>query len=587
MYLRHTVIEKDGKEHTYWRLVKSVRTGKKVRQKTVAHLGELRGEKLEKAQALARRLGGDENRPGLFDPPLEKEGAEVRLNGVRFERVRRFGDVWLGTKLWRMAKFDEFFEAHLSEGKEEIPWGTMAEILTLARLCEPSSELHIAEDWFRKTALSDVLGVDEEKINENRLYRGLDKVLPLKSALEDHLKKRWEGLFGITFDLLLYDVTSVYFEGEAKGNPQAKRGHSRDHRPDCKQVCLGLVVTPDGMPLGYEQFAGNVHDSTTVRTIVETLEKRYGKANRVWVMDRGMVSDENLIWMREGGRRYIVGCPKSELANYKDVLKDPNGWTELKGGVKVRYAVVKSKEDAERFLLCQSEDRQKKEKSMTALFAKRIEEGLKRLKKRLEGRKKAEKIQKVERQIGRLLQRNQRSAKLFDIHCESTKDHPCGIHMEWTKKEEEQEWADQSAGFYILRTNILDWKDDEVWKTYIQLTHVENAFRIHKSELDIRPVFHQKEHRVQAHIFVCFLAYVLWKILEGWQSRARLGNSPRTILEEFSHIQSGDVVLPTITGEQLRLRCIVRPEKEQQVLLQHLGIDLPNRMRVPEFVPKM
>ena len=587
MYLRHDLIHKDGKNHTYWRLVKSVRTGKKVRQKTVAHLGELKGEKLEKAQALARRLGGDKNSPGLFDPPLEKEIAEVRLNGVRFERIRRFGDVWLGTKLWQMAKFDEFFDTHLIEGKEEIPWGTMAEILVLARLCEPSSELHIAEDWFRKTALSDLLGVDEEKINENRLYRGLDKVLPLKSALEDHLKKRWESLFGITFDLLLYDVTSIYFEGQAQANPQAKRGHSRDHRPDCKQVCMGLVVTPEGLPLGYEIFDGNLHDSRTVKMIVETLEKRYGKSNRVWVMDRGMASEENLKWMKEGGRRYVIGCPKSELKNHKDLLGNPDGWTSLKGGVKVRYAVVPSDKGTDKFLLCQSESRREKEQAMSALFSKRIEEGLKRLENRLAQAKKPVKLQQVDRQIGRLLQRNQRAAKLFEITTEKTESCPGGVSLAWKQIPEEQTWVNRSAGCYVLQTNIPDWKDGDVWRTYIQLTHVEDAFRINKSELDIRPVFHQKEKRVQAHIFVCFLAYVLWKILEGWQTRAQLGNSPRTILEEFTHIQSGDVVLPTTTGEQLRLRCIVKPEKEQKVLLQHLGIDLPKRMRVPEFVPKM
>ena len=587
MYLRRDLIEKDGKEHTYWRLVKSVRVGRKVRQKTVAHLGELKGEKLEQAYALAKRLGGHQDVRGLFDAPLEKEVAAVRLNGVRFERVRRFGAVWLGTKLWRMAKFDEFFEEHLPEGKEDIPWWTLAEILTLARLCEPSSELHIAEDWFRKTALGDLLGVNEEKINDDRLYRGLDKVLPLKSALEDHLRKRWEGLFGATFDLLLYDVTSVYFEGQADVNPQAKRGHSRDHRPDCKQVCIGLVVTPEGLPLGYEIFEGNLHDSKTVKTIVETLEKRYGKSNRVWVMDRGMASEENLTWMREGGGRYVIGCPKSELKKHKDVLTNPQGWTSLKGGVKIRYAVVPSDTGTDKFLLCQSEDRREKELAMQTLFSKRIEGGLKRLTNRLAGAKKPIKLQQVERQIGRLLQRNQRSARLFQINCDKAEIHPCGVSLTWKKNTEEQTWADQSAGCYVLQTNISDWKDENVWRTYIQLTNVEEAFRINKSQLDIRPVYHQKEKRVQAHIFVCFLAYALWKILEGWQSRAKLGNSPRTVLDEVGQIQSGDVILPTTTGEQIRLRCIARPEKEQKVILQHLGIDLPKRMRLPMFVPKM
>ena len=287
MYLRHVVVRKNGKSHKYWRLVRSVRIGKKVRQEVVAQLGELDANGRLKAIELARRLGGRSEQPGLFDPPLAKEVVQVRLNGVKLERVRRFGDVWLVCKLWRMAKLDEFFDTHLARGGEDIPWATMAQILTAARFCEPSSELHIAEDWIRKTALADILGINEEKVNDDRLYRGLDKVLPLKAALESHVKKQWEGLFDIKYDLLLYDITSTYFEGKMEGNPQARRGHSRDHRPDCKQVCIGLVVTRDGMPLGYEVFPGNLHDSKTVKTTVEAIEARYGKADRVWVMDRG------------------------------------------------------------------------------------------------------------------------------------------------------------------------------------------------------------------------------------------------------------------------------------------------------------
>ena len=267
MYLRHDILRKNGKAYSYWRLVKSVRVGKKVRQQTVADLGPLNRAGQEQARALARKLGGDQEQPGLFDPPIDKEVAEIRLNGVRLERVRRFGDVWLAMKLWRMAGLDTFFEKCLPVGREDIPWSTMAEILTVARLCEPSSELHIAEDWIRKTSLANMLLIDESVINEDRLYRGLDEMLPFKEALEKHLKDKWEGLFEVSYDLLLYDVTSTYFEGQAAGNPQAQRGYSRDHRGDCKQVCVGLVVTKGGFPLGYEQFPGNLHDSETVKQI--------------------------------------------------------------------------------------------------------------------------------------------------------------------------------------------------------------------------------------------------------------------------------------------------------------------------------
>lgn len=585
MFLRHSTIRKNGKTHTYWRLVRSIRVGKKVRQETVAELGALNRAGQERARALARKLGGDRDQPGLFDPPMEHEVAEVRLNGVRLERMRRFGDVWLGMKLWRMAKLDVFFEEHLPVGKEEIPWAVMAEILTIARLCEPSSELHIAEDWLRKTALCDMLGLEETLVNDDRLYRGLDEVLPLKDALQAHLKKQWEGLFEVKYDLLLYDVTSVYFEGEALRNPEAQRGHSRDHRPDCKQVCIGLVVTRGGHPLGYEQFAGNVHDSKTVREIVETMEARYGKADRIWVWDRGMQSKGLLPWMKEGGRRYVVAMPRSELKRHEGVLKDPSGWkTVAHREVEVRWSLVPDPESGDLYLLCRSEDRRAKEEAIHVRFAQRIETALKRLGRRLEKSKKPVALQQVQQQIGRLLQANQRAAKLFEIQCEPVQDRPSGLRVSWSRNAQEQAWAELTEGCYVLRTNIQDWKEEDVWQVYIQITQAEAAFRIHKDQLEIRPVFHQKRDRVRAHILVCFLAYCLWKLLEQWQNRAGLGNSPRTILEELGHINSGDVVLPTLTGEQIRLRCIVRPEKAQAILLQRMGVDLPRRMRIPAGV---
>ncbi|MEK7374397.1 MAG: IS1634 family transposase, partial [Thermodesulfobacteriota bacterium] len=464
-----------------------------------------------------------------------------------------------------------------------------AKILTVARLCEPLSELHIAEDWLRKTALADILGIDEEKINEDRLYRGLDKALPLKPALEAHVKKQWEGLFDIKYDLLLYDITSTYFEGKMDGNPQARRGHSRDHRPDCKQVCIGLVVTRDGMPLGYEVFPGNLHDSKTVKTTVETIEAHYGKADRVWVMDRGMVSDEILTWLREGGRRYLVGLPKSELKKHAAELGNDKGWKEVRGGVAARYAQTVpdgGSVGGDLLLLCRSDDRREKESAMQELFSKRIEEALVKLQRRCREAVRPLSLEKIQRQVGRLLQRNQRAARCFIINCKEAADQPSGVRVEWSRDEEEQTFKERSHGCYALRTNVCDWTEEEVWKTYIQLTQVENAFRAHKSELEIRPVWHHREARAQAHIFICFLAYVLWKLLEKWQSRAGLGDSPRTVMEELGHIHSGDVVLPTMTGELIQLRSIVAPEKAQKIILQRMGIDLPKRMRIPDLLAK-
>jgi hypothetical protein len=265
MYLRHTTVRKDGKTHSYWRLVRAVRRGRKVVQETVAQLGELDAQGRARARTLALRITGRDEQYELFESPAgPSEPVAVRLEEIRLERARRFGDVWLGLRLWRALALDRFCHEHLVGGRERVPWSAMAAVLVIARLCEPASELHIAEDWYRRTALDDLVGVSAERINDDRLYRALDRLLPHKQALEVHLKERLGALFALDYDLLLYDVTSTYFEGQAQRNALARRGYSRDHRPDCKQVCIGLVVTREGIPFGYEVFAGNRTDVTTV-----------------------------------------------------------------------------------------------------------------------------------------------------------------------------------------------------------------------------------------------------------------------------------------------------------------------------------
>ena len=568
------------KRKAYWALVKSVRIENKVRQEVVAYLGALSPKGVVKAQALARQLGLKADQPELFDPPLTDEIVPIRIKQVSLERVRQFGNVYLGMKLWQMAGFDQFFATHFTPGQEDIPWPTVAMISTLARLCEPSSELHIAEQWIQKTALCDMLLINDRQMNEDRLYRALDEILPLKDQLESHLKTKWETLFDAGFDLMLYDVTSVYFEGECLGNPEAQRGHSRDHRPDCKQVCLGLVVTREGLPVGYEVFPGNTHDSKTVEHIVTTMEARHGKSRRIWVWDRGMLYEALLPWMRSGGRRYVIALPKNTLHKHAAHLEGQRNWQSVKDhDVEVQYVTIPDPDSSDLFILCRSLERQQKEKAIHALFAKRIESSLKRLSRRLRKAKKSVPLERVERQIGRLLQRNQRGAKFFDITCHTSTSQAGGIVLQWKRRDGHA--AQKTEGYYLLRTNIPDWSATEIWQLYIQLTEVEAAFRVHKSQLDIRPVYHQKRDRVRAHIFVCFLAYVLWKLLEQWQARADLGHSPRTILDSLAQIQSADVTLPTQSGEILRLRCVVRPEKHTQILLQRLGIQIPQRMNLP------
>jgi len=578
MYLRHTTLRKDGKVHRYWRLVRSVRVGRKVIQQTVAQLGELDADGRARAKALARAITGDREQSDLFEPGVAEEAIAVRLKRIRLERGRTFGDVWLGWTLWRALHLDEVLERLLPEGREAVPWSTMAAVLVLARLCEPSSELHIAEDWYRRTALEDLLALAAPLVNDDRLYRALDRLLPHKRTLEQHLVARLGELFALDYDLLLYDVTSTYFEGLAEGNPLAQRGYSRDHRPDCKQVCLALVVTRDGMPLGYEVFAGNRTDVTTVEEIVEAMEARYGVAERIWVMDRGMTSEDNLEWLRESGRRYLVGTPKTELRKWARQIADARDWHAVRDGIEAKQCV--GPEGAETFVLVRSIERREKERAMHERFCRRIEAGLERLGQRVRRARRSLDPRRLERQLGRLLERNQRAAGRYVIDFVPDPTVPAGVRLAWTARPEWDDWARWSEGCYVLRTNVADWTPEDLWRTYIQLTDAEAAFRIQKSELGLRPIWHQRADRVEAHILVCFLAYVLWKTLEQWQQRAGLGHSPRTVLEELRRIQSADVVLPTEDGRELRLRCVVRPDAAQAALLDRLGLELPERLRI-------
>ena len=595
MFLKRLERRKNGKKHTYWALVESIRTARGSRHRVVAYLGELKKSERNGWAQLGRRLNGQARpEPSLFDPPHDNdvdddETVLVKLKGVRLERLRDFGDVWLALGLWRLLELDVLLERLMPSGREEVPWPVTAAILTMARFCEPSSELHIADTWYRRTALEDLLGVAVERVDDNRLYAGLDRLLPHKQAIEKHLKERLGDLFDLDYELLLYDVTSTYFEGECKRNPMAKRGYSRDSRPDCLQVCIGLVVTTDGMPLGYEVFDGNTHDSTTVERMVEAVEAKYGRANRIWVMDRGMVSEKNLAFLRQRNGAYIVGTPKAMLRRFEQHLIDQD-WHEVQAGVEVK--LVPGPNGDETFVLTRSADRRKKEQAMHARFLERMEQGLVKLQASIaSGRLKDEAV--AQRRLGRLQERFWRAAGAFDIKIVELK-RPQGkarLSITWTRRQDWSEWASLSEGCYLLRTNLVEVDPATLWKRYIQLTDAEWAFRIKKDELAIRPVWHHRDDRVLAHILVCFLAYVLWKALAQWMHRAGLGDAPRTLLEEFARIKSGDVVLPaqSADGSQrtIHLRCVTTPDEAQKVLLHRLGLTLPQRLRRIDKVDPM
>jgi transposase len=591
MFLRRLIRKKNGKPHTYWALAESYRTARGSRQRIVAYLGELGADEQDGWTQLCSHLNGEaeKRRPQrtLFDPPQhdvprDDEPLLVKLSSIRLERTRDFGDVWLAWGLWRMLGLNELLEKHVATGKEDVPWATVAAILTIARFCEPSSELHIADTWYRRTALEELLGVTPEQVHTDRLYKGLDRLLPHKEEIERHIRKRLGELFELKCDLLLYDVTSTYFEGDMEACPIAQRGYSRDSRGDRPQVCIGLVVTEDGFPLGYEVFAGNTHDSKTVQTMIESLEKKHGSLHRVWVMDRGMVSEDNLKFLRERGAKYIVGTPKQMLREFEQHLTDKE-WTSVQDGVVVKK--VPGPTGDETFILARSEDRREKELAMHEKFTLRMEEGLKKLEAAAKsGRLKDESV--AGERLGRLKERNWRASHAYEVTIKkiAKPSDKQVLEITWRANNRFSDWSQMADGCYLLRSNLTDVDAATLWKQYIQLTDAEWAFRITKDELAIRPIWHHKEERVKAHILVCFLAYVLWKALAGWMRNAGLGDAPRTVLEELAKLKSGDVTLTARRANQtdqrrITLRCVTEPDEAQATLLRRLGLQMPRRLR--------
>ena len=584
MFIRPCYRNKDGKRHAYWALVESYRTERGPRQRVVAYLGRLDEEGRLGVQQAAS--GESKNRQPCL-PFAQESSCEdsheaqprwvmVNASAVRVENCVQFGGPWLAVELIKKIGLDVFLHQHLPGGRAAIRWSSMALVLIICRLCRPSSELYVADHFYRETALAQLLGVPTAKVNETRLYRALDHLLPHKQKLEAFLKNQLGELFELEYDLLLYDVTSTYFEGQAKANPKAQFGYSRDKRTDCRQVCIALVASRCGMPIGYEVFAGNRRDSTTVEEVVTTMESRYGKSQRVWVMDRGMLSEANIKFLKDGGRRYIIGTPKSMLKQFERELLEES-WDHVREGVEVKLCPSPDG-DEETFILCRSRDRLEKEKAIFARFESRIEEGLKKIQTSFQ--KKKQSAVKIAERVGRLKGANSRAARLFDVKVEEDDGR---AKLSWSKRESLRKWVTLTDGCYVLRSNVKDWTHEELWQAYMQLTEAELAFRIHKSDLRIRPVWHQKEDRVLAHILVCFLAYVLWKTLAQMCRHAGLGDEPRRVFDEFGELRMMDVILPTSEGIDLRRRCVNRPNEHQAIVLHRLGLELPRSLETTEM----
>ena len=573
MFLRKINKKKDGKNHYYWALVESYRTERGPRQRTVSYLGDVdKNDGISIKNALEKI---DSHQQDFLSQEELPERIEINPRKIRTERHREFGGVWLGKKLYELLELDKLFSDLIDIRNQEINWSLIVEILTISRFYSPSSELHIAEHSYAHSAFEDLLGVPTDKIYDNRLYRCLDKVLPYKDHLQKHLKERMGTLFNIKYDLFLYDVTSTYFEGSYSSSTIAQRGYSRDKRSDCKQVCIALVVTKEGLPLGYELFSGNRHDSTTVEDIVDKMEGLYGFSDRIWVMDRGMLSADNIEYLKEEGRKFIIGSPKSTLKKVEKHLLEKE-WKDVKPGVEVKLCPSPDNDD-ELFILCRSKDRAKKERSILDRFVQKLEKGIEKLISSCDKKPGKDISSKIERRLGRLLEKNSRASSLFDIdvYYDNDLQKTC---ITSSKKLEFEEWAIQSEGCYLLRTNITDWEAEDLWNAYIHLTDAEESFRIHKSDLTIRPIWHKKDKRIDAHIFVCFLAFVLWKTIAQICKTKGLGNEPRRVIEEIKKISMVDVVLATTNGKEFKIRTITKPEKDTQILLQKLGWVLPETL---------
>jgi len=605
MFLRRKTKSARGVGYSYWHLCRTVRTARGPRQQVVASLGKLdeqelaglrggwddlpallRGE-MPAARPIAAPLPGFAVPGDAVSMPPRWEPADLRA--LRVERSRDFGECYLALSLWHRLGLDTLLAELLPAGRESVGWSHTAALLTVARFCAQRSELGVAEHWYDTTALDDLLGVDTASVNDDRLYRALDRLGAHKDALCAHLMTRYRQWFGVRFEFLLYDVTSTYFEGQAEDNPQAQRGYSRDQRSGNKQVCLGLVCTPEGLPLSFEVFAGNRADVSTVEEIVTSMENKYGVAERVWVMDRGMVSEANLAFLRERKARYLVGTPKSWLRAHERTLLEQTDWKTVQDGLEVRLVEQPGGEPGERYVLCRSSARAEKERAMLQRQSERLTEELSKIDAWLRRSPQIDQ-EVVGRRIGRHLGKYPAAAAI--VVAEVLRDaEGRAVALCISSEIGAGQKAHRQKGAYLLRTNCEETDPAMLWKWYIQLTQAEAAFRTAKSDLGLRPVFHHKEDRVQAHILVCFLALALWRSLEQWMQSKGLGSCARQLVKQMAGIKSVDVIVPVrraAIATELRLRVVTTPEPATAQLLAHLGLRLPKGTReISDVVPKI
>jgi transposase len=597
MFLRRYMRTVAGKRLTYYALVESVRTDAGVRQRVIAHLGELNHDQERRWQrtVVFHNRQGEARQLQLFADdesvvlPDDPKVVHIKLDSVAWTNARSFGDVWLARWLWHYLKLDDIVERYVPLGKHTVRPADVLAIEVINRLCAPCSEFALAEHWYASTGLPDLLGVSDAAVTKDRLYRMLDALLQAQEVIENDLKDQWGLLFDVDYDLLLYDLTSTYFEGLAEDNDLAERGYSRDHRSDCKQIVLALMVTRDGFPLAHFSLPGNTQDGDTVASLVTAVEKRFGKSRRVWVMDRGMISKKNLAFLGKAERRYLIALRRSALAKFHQHLTS-GGWQRPPDNEEVEVkALVRARLT---YLLARSLPRRRKERAIRRRQLLQLSAGLKKLQRRI-AQGKLKNRDKMLEALGRLKGKHPKAACLLQLP--SLPQQPRDLTWKWNVAKIKTVLAHDGA--YLLRSNQPGWSATELWETYMQLTVVEKAFRVLKSELLLRPVWHHYSGRTQAHVFICVLAYALWKTLDYLLKRAGLQTqihkpdparpqaspkprpmTPEVVLRELRKVQIGDIVLETTEGQKLVLRRVARPDAEQSRILKALQLEIPERL---------
>ena len=579
MFLRAKVRKKDGKEHRYYSVVENRRVGRKrLAQRTVLYLGEINSSQ-EAAWRKSLEVF-DESRQAystlsLFAadreiPAEATNSVQVKLREMELRRARAFGNCWLGCELWRQLQLEGFWQEKLSgeARRETVPWEKVLRLLVVNRLIDPGSEFRVHRQWFDQSAMAELLETDFGVAEKDRLYRCLDRVLEHKPALFAHLRQRWQDMFAVQFDVLLYDLTSTYIEGEGEQIPKAKYGYSRDQRFDCKQVIIALVITPEGFPLAYEVMDGNTSDRTTLRDFLKKIEDQYGRARRVWVMDRGIPTEAVLAEMRNPEREvfYLVGTPRSKIQQYeKQWLELP--WKKVRDQVEVKLFA----EQGELYVLAKSEGRQAKERAMRRKRLARLLRKLRVMRRSLPGR------DQLLLRIGAAKKEAGRAFGLLELRVPQEGQEVTRESFTFRVDKAKLQKAELRDGYYLLRSNLVAEDPAVLWERYVQLTQIEAAFKAMKSELGIRPIYHQLGHRVEAHILVAFLAYCLLVTLKSRLQALAPGLTPKAVLEKLATIQMLDVWLPTTDGRYLVMPRYTQPEADQAILLHQLQLSLPRQ----------